>query len=111
MSLEPIGLIIIMNRGDMKTTFTDYGWKTETVVRKYYHVRYIGRLMMLVDWVYTSERLFPNDQRRKKCGMCKVNFSELPINQSVNVVIFKKEHRNMIVCDDCACKIKNREQG
>ncbi len=89
----------------MLTEHTEYGWKTTSVVRKYYHVKYIGRLMLVDNWVETTWRLFPNDTRRQKCGICKKDWRDVPLLESVNVVIFKKEHHNKVVCDSCRCDV------
>lgn len=86
-------------------TFTEYGWKTETVVRKYYHVKFMRHLMLVDQWVEVSERLFPNDEKRKKCGLCKIEWRDIPLLESVNVVIFKKQHRNKTICDSCKCQV------
>ena len=89
----------------MKTTFTNFGWKTETVIKKNYLVNQIGPLMFVDTWVEINDRLFPNDKRRMKCGLCGLDFHDVPILEKVYCVIFKKVHRNKIVCHSCRCNI------
>ena len=89
----------------MKTTFTDYGWKTESMVRKYYKVKHIGKTMLVDNWVECNERMFPEVARRHHCGLCKLKWRDIPLLENVNIVIFKDKHRNKVVCDSCRCKI------
>ena len=87
-------------------TFTYYGWKTKTVAEKYYLVKSVGKLMLVDNWIECNERMFPNDKGRMRCGLCKTQWRDIPLLESVNCVIFKNDHRNMMVCDKCGCHIK-----
>lgn len=91
----------------METIFTEYGWMTKSIVRKYYRVKTIGALMFVDQWVDSSLRIFPNNRKRLKCNICKTDWQDIPILEKVYIVIFENKHRNKIVCNKCRCKILN----
>ena len=95
----------------MTTTFTDYGWKTKTVVREYYKVQHIGPWMLVDTWIECNERMFPKDVRRHHCQLCKTPWREKPLLENVYVVIFKEKHRNKTICLSCYCKIIKSMKG
>ena len=91
--------------GDMETTYTKYGWKTKSIVRKQYHVKHIGKLMMVDTWVRVVQKYKLQRPIDIGCGICKREWIDIPLLENVNIVIFKKVHKNMTVCDSCRCMI------
>jgi hypothetical protein len=89
----------------MKKTFMPYGWKTETIVRKYYHVKSVTKFMLIDNWIETNERMFPHKIKRHRCNLCSTPWRDKPLLESVYLVMFIDKYRNQTICNECRCNI------
>jgi len=92
----------------MKTELTKNGWKETTT--KYFKIRNFGvkPLALVDDWIECNERLFPKSKKRHRCDVCKTKWRDIPLLGNVNI-IFLENGPNMTACDDCFCKLEDKE--